>query len=161
MKAKPYKIALKFFAIIAVLHLSALQVLAQQSAVVPQERASMLQYIVETKPALGDLIAKAGLAPTLSGDAVYTFLVPSNGEISKLQNEPAQRIRTVLSGHILKGKYLESDLKDGATIETLAGTKLTVCRKKDYTLVNGVRIEAANTEVKNGVIHNLSGAVKI
>lgn len=161
MKAIPLKIALRFLAIVAVLQLSALQVLAQQLAVVPQERTSMLQYIIDTQPALGDLIAKAGLAPTLSGDAVYTFLVPSDADISKLQNEPAQRIRTVLSGHILKGKYLESDFKDGAAIETLAGTKVNVCRKKDHTLVSGVRIEAANTEVKNGVIHKLSGAIKI
>lgn len=128
---------------------------------VPQERISMLQYVIETKPALGDLIAKAGLAPTLSGDAVYTFLMPSDSDLNNLKNESAQRIRTILSGHILKGKYLESDLKDGANIETLAGTRVTVCRKKDHTLVSGARIISANTEVKNGVIHQLGSSIKL
>ena len=121
----------------------------------------MLQYFIETQPALGDLIAKAGLAPTLSGNTVYTFLVPSDDELNNLESMPAQRLRTVLSGHILKGRYLESDFKDGVSLETLAGTKVTVCRKKDYTLISGARIVASNTEVKNGVIHKLSSSIKL
>nr|WP_246596933.1 fasciclin domain-containing protein [Pontibacter aydingkolensis] len=120
----------------------------------------MLQYLIETEPVLGELIAKSGLAPTLSGDAVYTFLVPSDADLNNLKNEPPQRVRAILSGHILKGRYLENDLKDGATIETLAGTKVTICRKKDHTLVSGSRIVAANTEVKNGIIHKLSSSIK-
>jgi uncharacterized surface protein with fasciclin (FAS1) repeats len=126
-----------------------------------EERTSMLQYAIANNPVLGDVIAKAGLAPILSGDAMYTLMLPPDAALSSIKNEPAQRVRTILSGHILKGKYLESDLKDGASIETLAGTKVVVCRKKDYTLVDGVRITNANIEVKNGVIHKLSSAIKL
>ena len=156
-----HKTTLKTLLAVAFLFSDVPQLAAQQLAFVAQERATMLQYIVDTQPVLGELIAKAGLAPILSGDAAYTFLMPSEAELSSLKNEPAQRIRTILSGHILKGRYLESDLKDGASIETLAGTKVTVCRKKDYTLVNGVRIVAPNNEVKNGIIHRLSGTIKV
>jgi uncharacterized surface protein with fasciclin (FAS1) repeats len=126
-----------------------------------QERDTMLQFVINNKPTLANLIAKSGLAPILSGNGAYTFLIPSEESLKELENEPAQRIRTVLSGHILKGKFLESDLKDGASVETLAGTKVIVCRKKDYTLVDGVRIVSANQEVKNGFIHNLGGIIKI
>ncbi|WP_299818439.1 fasciclin domain-containing protein [uncultured Pontibacter sp.] len=154
-------IALKNFAFSLILCLSVLQVQAQQVAAVPQARTSMLQFIIEKQPELGNLIAKAGLAPILSGDAAYTFLVPPASEIKDLKNEPAQRLRTILSGHILKGKYLESDFKDGTTLETLAGTQLNICRKKDHTLVSGSRIVEANTEVKNGVIHQLSRSIKL
>jgi uncharacterized surface protein with fasciclin (FAS1) repeats len=133
---------------------------AQQSQA-QDERASMLQYAIANNPVLGDAIAKAGLAPILSGDGMYTLFLPPDAELNNLKNEPAQRVRTILSGHILKGKYLESDLKDGASIETLAGTKVIICRKKDYTLVDGVRITGANIEVKNGLIHKLSSSIKL
>lgn len=121
----------------------------------------MLQYFISNQPKLANLIAKSGLMPVLSGNGTYTFLAPSEGSLQSLENESPERIRTVLSGHILKGKYLESDLKDGATVETLAGTKVTVCRKKEYTLVDGVPIVSANTQVKNGLIHNIGGIIKI
>ena len=155
-----HKTTLTFFAAVTLVCFCAPQASAHRLAFVTQDRATMLQYIIENQPGLGELIAKAGLAPTLSGDAAYTFLMPSEAELNNLKNESAQRVRTILSGHILKGKYLESDLKDGATIETLAGTKVTVCRKKDYTLVNGIRIITSNNEVKNGVVHKLSGVIK-
>ncbi len=143
------------FALIILLCLFAQQSQAQD------DRASMLQYAITNNPVLGDVIAKAGLAPILSGDGMYTLFLPPNSELNNLKNEPAQRVRTVLSGHIIKGKYLEGDLKDGASIETLAGTKVIICRKKDYTLVDGVRITKSNIEVKNGIIHNLSSSIKL
>ncbi|MEJ8802571.1 fasciclin domain-containing protein [Pontibacter sp. H249] len=149
------KITLRSFAIVAILFLTVQQVQAQQ------EHKSMLQYIIDNQPDLGELAVKAGLAPTLSGNTAYTFLMPSDADINNLKKEPAQRLRTILSGHILKGRYLESDFKDGATLETLAGTSITVCRKKDHTLLSGARVIEANTEVKNGIVHKLSSSIKL
>ncbi|WP_439880860.1 fasciclin domain-containing protein [Pontibacter sp. MBLB2868] len=125
-----------------------------------QERSSLLQYVIDTQPTLANLLTKAGLTPILSGNDTYTLLAPPEQELKNLENESPQKIRTILSGHILKGSYKESDLKDGATVETLAGTKVTICRKKDYTLVDGVRIVEANKVVKNGVVHALGGIIK-
>lgn len=135
--------------------------LLSAAAAQAQERVTMLRYIVDKQPALGDLVVKAGLAPMLSGNEVYTFLVPSEGALASLQQASPERLRAILSGHILKGKYLERDLKDGAILKTLAGTSITICRKKDYTLVSGQRITSANVEVQNGVIHNLSGTINL
>jgi uncharacterized surface protein with fasciclin (FAS1) repeats len=126
-----------------------------------QEGGTMLQYIIDNQPVLANLIAKSGLTPIFSGNGTYTLLAPSEEKLKALENESAQRIRAVLSGHIIKGRYLESDLKDGANVETLAGTKIIICRKKDHTLVDGVRIKNANREVKNGLIHTIDGIIKV
>lgn len=143
------------------LFLCASQVQAHTMAVNQQESKTLLQYLIDTQPELANLLTKAGLTPVLSGDETYTLLIPSAENLKSLEDQPAQRVRAVLSGHILKGKYLESDLKDGASVETLAGTKITVCRKKDYTLVDGVRIVNANHVLKNGVVHRLGGMIKL
>ncbi|GAB3542195.1 hypothetical protein GCM10027443_42650 [Pontibacter brevis] len=126
-------------------------------ALVPKERMTLMQYVMQERPVLADLITKAGLTPILSDEKPYTLLAPPESELMELQQLAPARLRAVISGHILKGTYLEKDLKDGSSVETLADTKLNVFRKKNYTLVDGVRIESANNKVGNGVLHGLSG----
>lgn len=156
-----YKSTLGKLSLVAVIFCCALQAQAHTVALAPQERSTLLQFVVDTHPSLANLLTKAGLTPILSSDDAYTILAPPDESLKSLENESAQKIRTVLSGHILKGKYLEADLKDGATVETLAGTKVTICRKKDYTLVDGIKIVKANQAVKNGVVHDINGLIKI
>lgn len=135
------------------------QAQAQEIALVPQERMTLMQYVVQERPVLAELITKAGLTPILSDDVPYTLLAPPESALSELQQLPPARLRAELCGHILKGAYLEKDLKDGSSVENLAHTKLNIFRKKNHTLVNGVRIEGGDYQVGNGIVHNLSGRI--
>lgn len=149
-------------AAVVVLLLVVLQpVQAQETASIPQERMTLMQYVMQERPMLADLITKAGLTPLLCDEAFYTLLAPPEADLSELQQMDPARLRAILSGHILKGAYLEKDLKDGSSVETLSRTKLNVFRKKDYTLVNGARIESANNKVGNGIMHGLSGRLTL
>ncbi|MFD2999833.1 fasciclin domain-containing protein [Pontibacter toksunensis] len=134
---------------------------AQEMALVPKERMTLMQYVMQERPVLADLITKAGLTPLLCDETAYTLLAPPEADLGELQQMEPARLRAVLSGHILKGAYLEKDLKDGSSVETLAHTKLNVFRKKDHTLVNGTRIERANNQVGNGILHGLSGILTL
>jgi hypothetical protein len=127
-----------------------------------QERVSLMQYVMQERPALASLVAKAGLTPLLSDDnASFTILAPPETELRKLEELPAARVRAILSGHIIKGVYLEKNLRDGATIETLARTKVNICRKKDYVMMDGVRIASADKMVGKSILHNLSGVLNL
>ncbi|MDX5420922.1 MAG: fasciclin domain-containing protein [Hymenobacteraceae bacterium] len=138
-----------------------LPVHAQEVALaVPQERTTIMQYLINERPVLADLVTKAGLTPLLSGSGTYTLLAPPEEDLQSLRNESPQRLRAIVSGHILKGQYQESDLKDGASVETLAGTKINVCRVRGYTLVDGLRINSADKAVKNGVVHSIGGIIR-
>lgn len=134
---------------------------AQDAAAVPVNRMTLMQYVMQERPVLAKLVTKAGLTPVLSDDAPYTILAPPEAALKSLTDLPPVRIRAILSGHILEGLYHETDFKDGATLETLAHTNITVCRKKDHTLIDGMRISSSNTEVKNGVVHSLSGKLNL
>ncbi|MEJ8757562.1 fasciclin domain-containing protein [Pontibacter sp. H259] len=131
---------------------------AQTLASAEATRTTLIEHIVKERPVLMELMTTAGLIPVLSGDAPYTLLAPPEAELSALKNQPAEQIRLVMAGHILKGKYTEKDLKDGAKLEALNGKTITICRKKG-TLINGVSIAKADTEVNNGIIHTLNGAL--
>ncbi|MER2997456.1 fasciclin domain-containing protein [Pontibacter populi] len=128
---------------------------AQTVASAEAARTTMIEYIMKDRPVLVSLLTTAGLVPALSGDSPYTLFAPPESELKALQNEPADRIRMVMAGHIVKGKYTEKDLKDGAKLQALNGETITVCRKKS-TLVNGVSITTPDTELKNGVLHIVS-----
>lgn len=132
---------------------------AQEVASLEPSRISIMQYIMNDRPVLVGLLTTAGLVPVLSGDSPYTLLMPPEQALLSLKKESPDKIRDVLSGYILKGKYLEKDLKDGATVETLNGNKLKICRK-DGTLVNGVLMSNTNQEVRNGVVHQLQDVLK-
>jgi uncharacterized surface protein with fasciclin (FAS1) repeats len=132
---------------------------AQDIASLPAERVSILQYIMDDRPVLVSLLTTAGLVPVLSGDAPHTLLMPPEKQLESLKKESPDKIRSVLSGYILKGSFLERDLKDGASVEALNGKKLKICRK-DGTLINGVLMSKPNHEVRNGVVHQLQDMLK-
>lgn len=134
---------------------------AQGIALVPQERMTVMQYVVQERPVLAGLITKAGLAPLLSDENPYTVLAPPEADLKELQQLPSARLRAEISGHILKGAYLEKDLKDGSSVETLAETRLNIFRKRNQTLINGVRIESPDNQLRNGVLHVLSDRLTI
>lgn len=132
---------------------------AQNVAALQPEQVTIIQYIINERPVLVSLLTTAGLVPVLSGDSPYTLLAPPEQALAALKNESPDKIREVLSGYVLKGKYLETDLKDGASVETLSGKKLKVCRK-DGTLLNGVKLIDTNQTVRNGVVHQLQDLLK-
>ncbi|WP_162912096.1 fasciclin domain-containing protein [Pontibacter actiniarum] len=128
---------------------------------VRQERTSMMEYLLKERPLLADLITKSGLTPLLSGNGPLTLLAPPESALQRIKQEPAERLRAILSAHILKGAYGERDLKDGATLQSISGAGITVCRKDKYTLLNGVRILGPDHQVKNGVVHELGDVISI
>lgn len=152
-----YQKSYVIIAIVALLLVCLQPAQAQDLALVPKERMSLMQYVVEERPVLAGLITKAGLTPLLSDEKPYTVLAPPEADLKELQQLAPARLRAIISNHILKGAYLEKDLKDGSSVETLSRTRLNIIRKRNQTLINGVRIESANNKVRNGVLHGLSG----
>ena len=124
-------------------------------------RMTMIEYMVQERPVLANLVTKAGLAPILSDDTPYTILAPPEAALEKLKDLPPVRLRAVLAGHILQGLYKETDFKDGATLPTLAHTNMRVCRKNEHTLIDGVPIGGEAVQVKNGILHSLSGKLNL
>lgn len=126
-----------------------------------QDSRTMMEYLVQERPVLAGLLTKAGFAPLMTGDAPITFFAPSESALQGLSNESPERLRAILSSHILKGMYLEQDLKEGKTLKSACSTtNITIYRKKNQTLVNGIPVERSNIQVKNGVIHMLGGVIR-
>jgi len=108
------------------------------------------------RPNLLELTFQSGVLTTLSENQLFTFFAPTEEALKELQYENAQKLRATMLHHIVPGKYMLSDLKDGIKLPTLAGDSLTVFRKRRDILVDSVPIVNRNNEVtKNGVIYTI------
>jgi uncharacterized surface protein with fasciclin (FAS1) repeats len=119
-----------------------------------------MEQLIKDRPVLVELVTTAGLVPVLSGETQYTLLAPPEEALAGLKGESPEKLRRILSGHLLKGKYTEKDFKDGAQVKSLSGESLHICRKQGHTLINGVQIAKADTELSNGILQSMSGALK-
>lgn len=125
---------------------------------------------VVNAPNLTTLVAAvkaAGLVETLSGTGPFTVFGPDNNAFEKLpagtvetlvKPENKAMLSNILTYHVVSGTYLASDLKDGQTLTTVQGGKLTVMVKDGAVWIkdeNGgmAKVLTPNVLQKNGVAH--------
>ena len=114
---------------------------------------------------LVDLVVQAGFSGTLSEAGPYTVFAPTNAAfLDSLfgggTSISADRLSSILSYHILKGIYADTDLRDGLILTTLQGEKLTFkSTKENGEFVNDKRIIIPNILANNGIIHIIDGVL--
>ncbi|MCB2377893.1 fasciclin domain-containing protein [Hymenobacter sp. BT635] len=112
-------------------------------------------------------LAAAGLVETLKGAGPYTVFAPTNAAFDKLPAgavttlmipENKQKLRALLTYHVVPGRLSAADLLDGQALTTLTGETLTVVRKDDAVLLRDAKGSLAlvlipNIMSSNGVTH--------
>lgn len=105
-------------------------------------------------------VKAAGLVETLSGTGPFTVFAPTNDAFSALPDgtvddllkpENKDKLTSVLTYHVVPGRYMAKDLKDGMTLTTVNGQTLKITRKGKMIMVNGAKVEVADVVDKNGV----------
>ena len=102
----------------------------------------------------------AGLTDTLNAGN-FTVFAPSDEAFSKIPLEDYRALlenstefKNVLTYHVVEGKMMLNDLKDGQELTTVQGENLTVKVGSDKVVtVNGANITEADITASNGVIH--------
>ncbi len=105
---------------------------------------------------LTDLIMKAGLISHLSGKKSYTFFAPSEEALNQLHALSADKLHGLLLNHMVAGEFKLSDFNEGTRLKTMGGDYLTIIRKGNTILINGIAIATADEPASNGVIHTLT-----
>ncbi|MCA1065790.1 fasciclin domain-containing protein [Rossellomorea sp. AcN35-11] len=109
---------------------------------------------------LAAALEKAGLVDTLKGEGPFTVFAPTDAAFEKLLKKlgitaeellAREDLKDILLYHVVSGKVLSTDLKDGMKAETLA--KKTVDISLDPVRVNNANVVQADIEASNGVIH--------
>ncbi|WP_151088713.1 fasciclin domain-containing protein [Hymenobacter baengnokdamensis] len=119
------------------------------------------------------LVKQAGLVETLKGTGPFTVFAPTNAAFNKLPKaavaalqDPANaaKLKGVLTYHVIPGRLVAADLKDGQELTTVNGEKLHISVKDGKVMVgNGkdapATVQIADVISKNGVTHIIDTVV--
>lgn len=125
---------------------------------------NIVQNAVQAKSVstLVKAVQAAGLAETLSGTGPFTVFAPTNEAFDKLPKgaldgllkpESKEKLKGVLTYHVVAGRLLAQDLKDGQELTTVNGEKIKVSVKDGNVMINNANVAIADVISSNGVTH--------
>lgn len=82
-------------------------------------------------------------------------MIPSSFEDLLKQTSNNDKLANILTYHIVKGKKLLKDFRDGQKLMTVNGKEVNVTVKDGEVRVNGAKILARDRQGSNGVIHSI------
>jgi len=105
-------------------------------------------------------VEAAGLTNALSEQGPYTLFAPTDDAFNKIPKEELMAImqdrrtlQLLIAYHVLPGKQLKSDLKDGP-VKTVQGLDLTITNGGKMRVENATIIKA-DIPASNGVVHSI------
>lgn len=108
-------------------------------------------------------VKAAGLVDTLKGPGPFTVFAPTNDAFAKLPAgtvdtllKPSMKadLTSILTYHVVSGRYTAADLKDGMTLKTFNGATLKITVVGGKVMINGnAMVETADVISSNGVTH--------
>ena len=118
-------------------------------------------------------VKAAGLVETLKGAGPFTVFAPTNAAFDKLAKgavaglmDPASKAKLagVLTYHVIPGRLVAADLKDGQELTTVNGEKLYIAVKDGKVMVSNGKDAPATVQIadvisSNGVTHVIDGVV--
>lgn len=123
--------------------------------------------IVDTAVATGQFktlaaaLEAAGLVETLKGVGPFTVFAPTDEAFAALpagtvedllKPENKGKLNEILTYHVVSGKVMAGDLKDGMKAPTVEGAEITI-DLDNGPMVNDAKVVTADVPASNGVIH--------
>ena len=110
---------------------------------------------------LAAAVKAAGLVETLQGKGPFTVFAPTDAAFKAIQSdvdellkpESKGKLSKILTYHVVSGKTMAADLKDGQELTTVQGSKLKVTVKDGKVTVGGANVTSADVAASNGVVH--------
>ena len=118
-------------------------------------------------------VKQAELVETLSGTGPFTVFAPTNAAFDKLpkgavaglmDKASKAKLKGVLTYHVIPGRLVAADLKDGQELTTANGEKLRISIKDGKVMVGNGKDAPATVQIpdvisSNGVTHVIDGVV--
>lgn len=155
-------------ALVALVVLFAAPVAAQDSMTAGEP--SLVEIVVSTDAlsTLETAVKEAELVDALSGDGPFTVFAPTNDAFDALpegtvagllEDANMDKLKGILTYHVVPGMLLASDLHDGQVLETLSGQPLRVTIQNGTVMVGGATVVTPNVDASNGVAHVIDGVL--
>ena len=142
-------------------------IIASAMALTLSAPAAYAADIVDTATSNGSFktlvaaVQAAGLVETLKGAGPFTVFAPTDEAFAALpagtvddllKPENKEKLAKILTYHVVSGKVMSGDLKDGMKAATVAGVEVTV-DLDNGAMVNDAKVVTPDVAADNGVIH--------
>ena len=122
---------------------------------------NIVALATESAKTLAAAVKAADLVTTLEGTGPFTVFAPTDAAFAAIQKdvdnllkpENKDKLASILTYHVVSGKHLAADLKDGAELTTVQGEKLKVSVKDGKVLIGDAHVVTADVDASNGVVH--------
>jgi uncharacterized surface protein with fasciclin (FAS1) repeats len=113
-------------------------------------------------------VQAAGLVETLKGDGPFTVFAPTDKAFEKfwpetlknlLQPENKDKLRMLLTYHVLPGKVNAKKAKKLGTAEPLSGGSFELSVKNNNLFINYAKVIKANIKTSNGIVHAIDSVL--
>ncbi len=104
----------------------------------------------------------AGLTETLLGRGPYTLFAPTDDAFRKLPNgtvdellkpQNREKLRTILTYHVIAGRVTAAQARDARSAQTVAGQNVRITQDGDQLRINDATVKIADVPASNGIIH--------
>ncbi|SRR5579859_1190833 len=124
--------------------------------------------IIDTAVAAGSFktlataLQAAGLVDTLKGEGPFTVFAPTDDAFKKLpagtlesllKPENKEKLRAILTYHVVAGKVTAAQVTKLSSAKTLNGQDLAITSHDGAVMVNNAKVVQADIPASNGVIH--------
>jgi len=159
------------------------QVEAPQTSTVPTEQGVMVggammlpsRDIVDNAVLANNVttvvtaVKAAGLVDTLKSVGPFTVFAPTNEAFAKLpagtvetllKPENKAKLTSILTYHVVAGRYTSETLMDGQKLKTVNGQEITINKKDGKIWINGsAMVETGDVISTNGVTHIINSVL--
>lgn len=114
-------------------------------------------------------LTAAGLVETLKGTGPFTVFAPTNTAFTKLpagtvetllKPESKSQLTSILTYHVVAGRYTSANITDGMKLTTVQGEELVFTMKNGTWLINNsAKVEIADIMSSNGVTFVIDGVL--
>ena len=130
--------------------------------------------IVDTAIAAGSFttlakaLTAAGLVATLKGKGPFTVFAPTDAAFAKLpagtlddllKPENKEKLKGILTYHVVAGKVLAKDVTNLKTAKTVNGQELKITVTDGTVMVDNAKVTKTDIMCSNGVIHVIDAVV--
>jgi uncharacterized surface protein with fasciclin (FAS1) repeats len=137
-------------------------------------RAQQTRNIVDTAVAAGSFttlakaLAAADLVATLEGPGPFTVFAPTDEAFAKLpagtldnllKPENKDRLRRILTYHVVAGEVRADDVAKLRSAKTVSGDALTVKVRDGNVRVDDANVTKTDIQASNGVIHIIDAVI--
>mgnify|MGYP003574074945 FL=1 len=107
-------------------------------------------------------VQAADLVDTLKGEGPFTVFAPTDDAFAKLpagtvedllKPENKDKLKAVLTYHVVSGKYMAKDVATMKMADTVNGQSVMISMDAGNVMVDNVKVVQADIECSNGVIH--------